>query len=93
MKQVMCINKRGSHYDPHERIQAIGGVHGGYRWKDTEDEAIANVKRDSTSYYVSVNGRTVWVVVAKHNGREYLKTESDDYRPDNLLALDECPKG
>ena len=25
-KQVMCINKRPAHYDPHERIQAIGGV-------------------------------------------------------------------
>jgi hypothetical protein len=53
--------------------------------------AIANVKRDSTSYYVSAGGRTVWVVVAKHNGREYLKTQADGYSPDNLLSLPECP--
>ncbi len=90
-KQVSCINKRGNHYDPHERIQAIGGVTGLYRWKDSEDVAIANVKRDATSYYVSVGGRTVWVIVATHNGREYLKTQADGYSPDNLLALPECP--
>jgi Protein of unknown function (DUF3892) len=87
----MCINKRGGHYNPHERIQAIGGVDGSMRWKDSEERAIANVKRDPTSYYVSVNGRSVWVVVAQHNGREYLKTEPDGYSPDNLLALPECP--
>ena len=61
------------------------------RWKDSEDVAIANVKRDQTSYYVSVGGRSVWVVVASHNGREYLKTQPDGYSPDNLLSLDECP--
>jgi hypothetical protein len=90
-KQVTCINKRGDHYDPHERIQAIGGVVNGVRWKDDEDTAIRNVERDSTSYYVSVGGKSVWVVVAKHNGRKYLKTEPDGYSPDNLLALPECP--
>jgi len=90
-RQVMCINKRGNHYDAHERIQAIGGVAGGVRWKDTEAVAIANVKRDATAYYTSVNGRSVWLVVASHNGREYLKTQNDGYSPDNLLSLQECP--
>jgi hypothetical protein len=50
-RQVMCINKRGNHYAAHERIQAIGGVANGYRWKDAEAVAIANVERDPTSYY------------------------------------------
>lgn len=90
-KQVFCINKRGGHYNPHERIQAIGGVVNGVRWKDPEDTAIRNVERDSTSYFVSVNGRSVWVVVGTHNGRKYLKTQPDGYSPDNLLALQECP--
>lgn len=85
-KQVTCINKRGNHYDAHTRIQAIGGS----GWKDAEDVAIANVKRDSSSYYVAVGGRSVWVIVAIHNGREYLKTQSDGYSPDNLLSLPEC---
>ena len=86
-KQVTCINKRPSHNDPHERIKSIGGS----GWKDPENPAISNVKRDPSSYYVSQGGRTVRVIVATHNGREYLKTEADGYSPDNLLALPECP--
>jgi hypothetical protein len=91
MKQVTCINKRPSHYDPHARIHSIGGVLNGSRWKDSEDVAIANVKRDPQSYYVSVGTHSVWVIVATHNGREYLKTQADGHSPDNLLALPECP--
>ena len=90
-KEVKCINKRGGHYNPHERIQAIGGLEGLYRWKDPEDVAIRNVDRDPRAYFVTRGGRTVWVIVAVHNGRRYLKTESDGYSPDNLLALPECP--
>ncbi|WP_414648332.1 DUF3892 domain-containing protein, partial [Dinghuibacter sp.] len=37
-----------------------------------------------------VKGRSVNVVVAQRNGRKYLKTEADAYRPDNLLSLPEC---
>lgn len=85
--QVTCINKRPSHYDPHERIQAIGGA----GWKHTEEQAIRNVTADPNAYVVSAGGRTVRVVVAAHNGRNYLKTEADGYSPDNLLALPECP--
>jgi len=84
--QVSCITKRGNHYDPHERIQAIGG--GG--WKKSEDEAIRDIENGTNSFYVSVGGRTVRVIVATHNGRKYLKTEADGYSPDNLLALPEC---
>jgi hypothetical protein len=63
----------------------------GYRWKDSEATAIANVKRDASAYYTSVHGRTARLVVATHKGREYLKTENDGYSPDNLLSLPECP--
>ena len=84
-KQVTCITKRGNHYSAHERIQAIGGS----GWRDNEDVAIANVKRDPRSYCVSVGTHSVWVIVATHNGREYLKTQNDGYSPDNLLALPE----
>lgn len=90
-KQVMCINKRPSHYDRHHRIIAIGGVDSGSRWKRAEDDAIKDVKRDRHAYYTHVNGKSAWVVVATHLGHEYLKTEADDYRTDNLLALPECP--
>jgi hypothetical protein len=29
-------------------------------------------------------------LLATHNGRKYLKTTADSYRPDNLLSLPEC---
>lgn len=86
-RQVTCINKRPSHLDPHERIQAIGGS----GWKHKESDAIGWIKDGTESYHVIKDGRRVRVVVATHNGREYLKTEADNYSPDNLLAQPECP--
>ena len=89
-RRIMCINKLPNHQDRHRRIQAVGGFEGA-RWKDTEDVAIANVKRDPRSYTVSEQGKTVWVIVRTHDGREYLKTENDRFLPDNLLSIAECP--
>jgi hypothetical protein len=85
--EVTCINKRGDHYDPHERIEFIGQQG---NWKISEDRAIRRIESGQDSFYVSVSGRTVNVIVAVHNGRKYLKTESDGYAPNNLLNLREC---
>ena len=89
-KEVSCIVKR-EHHNPHERIQAIGGIHNGSRWKRSEDDAIRDIKNGTYEYFVSQGGRTAKVIVAKHNEREYLKTENDGYSPDNLLSLSSCP--
>jgi hypothetical protein len=91
--QVTCIRKRGNHYNPHERIEGIGGgstILG--RWYHPEEQAIRNVEFGIYSYYVSVGGRSVSVIVATHNGRKYLKTTADGYAPNNLLNLPECPR-
>jgi hypothetical protein len=85
-RQITCINKWPDHQDRHRRIQAVGGN----GFKDSEDTAIANVKRDPEYYYVSEQGKSVWVVVKKHDGRDYLKTQNDHFLPDNLLSLSEC---
>ena len=90
-RQVTCIRKRGDHYDPHERIQGIGGIENDVRWYRDEDDAIRDVEADSKAYYVVKNNQKVWVEVAAHNGRKYLKTEADGYAPNNLLELPECP--
>jgi hypothetical protein len=90
--QVTCIRKRGGHYNPHERIEGIGGGSLIGRWYASEDEAIRNVERDPQSYFVSVGTHSVWVIVATHNGRKYLKTTADGYEPNNLLSLPECPR-
>jgi len=84
--QITCITKLPNHQDSHRRIQAVGGS----GFKDSEDTAIANVKRDPNYYYVSEQGKSVWVKVQKHDGRDYLKTQNDRFLPDNLLSLPEC---
>lgn len=85
-KRIECITKHPTHEDRHRRIQAVGGSWG----KDTEETAIANVKRDRNAYEVTELGKTVRVIVRTHDSREYLKTENDRFLPDNLLSLPEC---
>jgi hypothetical protein len=85
--EVTCINKRGDHYDPHERISYIGQQGS---WRISEDSAIRRIESRSDSFYVSVGVKTVEIIVATHNGRKYLKTQSDGYSPNNLLSLKEC---
>jgi len=85
-RQITCITKLPSHQDRHRRIQAVGGS----GFKDSEETAIANVKRDPNYYYVSEQGKSVWVIVRQHDGRDYLKTQNDRFLPDNLLSLADC---
>lgn len=88
--QVSCINKR-DRPSPHERISRIGGVVDGKQWTLSESDAIDGIETGKWQFFVSVQGRSVWVVVATHLGRKYLKTEPDGVAPNNLLSLPECP--
>ena len=90
--QVSCINK-SDRYDPHERIKNIGGINDdGTQWKLTQEQAIKDIEAGKYSVYVSVQGKTVRVVVAKSQyGNKYIKTEADGDQPNNLLSLPECP--
>jgi hypothetical protein len=89
--QIQCIQK-SDRQNPHERILSIGGFHNGQLWKLTQAQAIAGIDSGKWSFYVSVAGRTVAVVVAVSRfGNRYLKTEADGEQPNNLLSLPECP--
>lgn len=89
---VSCINKRPNHQDAHTRISHIGGLNpDNTRWKLSEDDAIKAIEDKKYEFYVSVNSKSVDVVIATHLGRKYLKTETDGYSPNNLLNLNECP--
>ncbi len=90
--QIKCINK-SDHFNAHERIKTVGGTNpDGNRWKLTQEAAIADIEAGKYSFYVSVNGESVWVVVATSRyGNKYLKTEPDGEQPNNLLSLPECP--
>lgn len=89
--QIMCINKT-PRYDPHDRIENVGGVHDGQRWKVSQPDAVKAVEAGTYRFYVQAGGRSVWIIVAvSANGNKYLKTENDGLQPDNLLSLPECP--
>jgi hypothetical protein len=89
--QIKCINKT-NRTDPHDRIHSVGGTNpDGKRWKLTTDQAIAGIDEGKWRFYTSVNGKSVWVIIATHNGHRYLKTEADGVGQNNLLALPECP--
>ena len=89
--RVSCINKR-DRQSRHERIQNIGGVNDdGSRWKLTEESAISGIEAGKWSFYTMGGGEIANVIIAKHEGRKYLKTDRDTTTKDNLLSLPECP--
>jgi len=91
---VVCIEKHPYHSDPHTRIEAIGTneIRGAssYSKRWPVADVISAIKRGAVFYSTDRKGDLVKVVVASHNGREYIKTEADGVRPDNLLAKPEC---
>jgi hypothetical protein len=89
--EIKCINKT-NRSDPHERIKSIGGINpNGENWRLSISEAIEGIESDKWKFYTVGGGKSVWVVIATHNGHKYLKTESDGVHPNNLLSLPECP--
>jgi hypothetical protein len=67
--QVTCINKRGGHFNPHERIEYIGNQAG--NWKLSEPNAIGRIKGRSDSFYTLVNGREAEVIDPQHLSASY----------------------
>jgi hypothetical protein len=89
--EIKCV-KKTNRTDPHERIHGVGGVNpNSTRWYLSLDEAIVGIEGDKWRFWTAGGGKSVWVVIATHNGHKYLKTEADGVHPNNLLSLPECP--
>ena len=89
-RRITHICRRSGYYDAHEMIEYICGTTDGSDWREAESDAIEQVKANTHTYYVLIDGREAEVIVAHYHGDEYLKTEADAYSPDNLLNLGEA---
>jgi hypothetical protein len=89
--QINYTHKLPQHYDPHTRIQGVAGDGGG-GWYRTENQVLDDLRTGQNSYYVQIGGHRVSVVRAIHLGHPYIKTVTDGYSPDNLVALPEPPR-
>jgi len=92
MIKINCINKDDRN-NPYEAITHIGGINPDKTfWKLTLKEAIASIKNGKYSFYVEnpIGDKVNVVIAISPYGNEYLKTESDGDRPNNLLSLLEC---
>ena len=86
-RQITSVRKRHSYFEPHERIESIGGNYLGYPWVIPEFMAIYYVKKKLERYYVIDQGIRKKIIIGTYQGKEYLKADSDDYSPDSLLNL------
>ena len=84
--EVTCTVK-SDRYNPHERIQTIGGTNFRYNQPD----AIAKIEARTHSFWTRGGGKTAEVIVSKSDyGHKYLRTFADGVLSDNLLHLPTC---
>jgi len=89
--EITCIN-RSDRPNAHERIINVGGIHGGIRWKFSQQDAISAIASGQWAFYVTRGETTVEITVAaSREGDMYIKTVDDGEQPDILLSLPECP--
>ena len=64
-------------------------INGGYY---DIDQVISWIRNQEHRFWVTAQGRSVWVEVRQHSqsGRLFLTTEGDGFPPNNLLALPDC---
>ena len=81
-----------TNHPTHERITHLGcATNTNVYQLFTEEDAINRIESGDTFYVERPVSHVVEIVIAKREGKKYLKTEPDGERPDNLLSLPDCP--
>ena len=90
--RINCI-KTTDCTEPHEIIEGIGGLTFVTDWYFTLNQAISKIESGIFEFYISLNGKILDVIVARHNDHKYLITKADIDTPENsLLQLAECSR-
>jgi hypothetical protein len=92
MNRVECIRRQPRRNpNPYRAITHLSGTRpDGSRWKCTQQECVAYLRRGYEFYVVRSKGDKVRLTVAlSANGNEYVKTLADGDLPANLLRLPE----
>jgi hypothetical protein len=87
-REVTCTKKE--HSSKHSEDKYISHV-GGAGFNETEDAAIRQIRAETYSYFTKVDGKRAEIHICNGKKREFLKTKADDYKPNNLLNLKDCP--
>jgi len=87
-RRTISFVQKAYSYDPHERIDSVGGINSDKsRWKLTQEAAIAAIESGGSEFFVTAKDHSIKVVVVAYAGKKYLRTEFDEKGPDTLLAL------
>jgi hypothetical protein len=83
--EITCVVPDG--IDPQNRVDRVGGP-----WGTKCEDAIIEEIENGCEYVVDIDGDLVDVVVARENGRRYLRTDPDLTVENELLSLMHCPE-
>ena len=89
--RVTCISRPNS-TSSYEAIVRLGGVSddNGARWSISRQKCVDLIK-EGTKFYVEVSNHKVYLIWQKSSsGLEYVRTDPDHDKADNLLSLPEC---
>jgi len=84
--QITCTKKDGP--DSDRRIDALAGPQFA---QAPIDRVIGLIEAGKDRFWTVANGKSVWIEVKERVGGKYLTTQGDNYPPNNLLKLPDCP--
>jgi len=87
-RRAISFIRRAYSHDPHERVEAIGGINSDRtRWSLSQTAAITAIEAGTDEFFMATAEQPVKVIVETISGQKYLRTEREKTHPDELLSL------